>query len=352
MSLTSLKESKILVVDDNEMNLVMVQRILEWAGYSSIHLVRHANDALHKMREIRPDLVILDLHMPEKSGYEVLTEIKADSTANLFVPVLVFTADNTKAAREKALELGASDFLTKPGESTEILLRVQNFLKARRMQLQIMDHAQSLSDRVRERTKELEESRFETLVCLAKAAEYRDDETGQHANRVGLTSGMIARALGWIPDRVHDLELAAPLHDIGKIGIPDAILRKPGKLSDAEFKVMRKHPEIGGEILAGAKSPVLVMAREIALYHHEKWDGSGYPNGMIGDSIPMSARIVAVADAFDAMTSDRPYKKAMAKELALEEILRCSGSHFDPQTADAFRTVFYSLRGRPAGKLG
>lgn len=347
MSLSGIKDSKILVIDDNEMNLVMVQRILEWAGYRSIQLIKNPSESLAKMREFRPDLVILDLHMPEKSGYDVLAEIKADSPANLFVPILVFTADTTRLAREKALELGASDFLTKPGDSSEILLRVQNFLKTRRMQLQIMDHAQTLADRVKERTKELEESRYETLACLAKAADYRDDETGQHAHRVGITSGMIAKALGWSPERVHDLELAAPLHDIGKIGIPDSILRKPGRLDQKELDIMRTHPAIGGEILAGAKSPVLVLAREVALYHHERWDGNGYPHKLIGDSIPLSARIVAVADAYDAMTSDRPYKKAISKETALEEILKCSGGHFDPQTADAFWTVFNQSRAKP-----
>jgi putative two-component system response regulator len=347
MSLSGIKDSKILVIDDNEMNLVMVQRILEWAGYRSIQLIKNPNESLAKMREFRPDLVILDLHMPEKSGYDVLAEIKADSPANLFVPILVFTADNTKLAREKALELGASDFLTKPGDSSEILLRVQNFLKTRRMQLQIMDHAQTLSDRVKERTKELEESRFETLACLAKAADYRDDETGQHAHRVGSTSGMIAKALGWSPERVHDIELAAPLHDLGKIGIPDSILRKPGRLDQAELDTMRTHPAIGGEILAGAKSPILVLAREVALYHHERWDGNGYPHKLIGDSIPLSARIVAVADAYDAMTSDRPYKKAISKEKALEEILKCSGGHFDPQVVEAFGTVHTHRRIKP-----
>ena len=347
MSLSGIKDSKILVIDDNEMNLVMVQRILEWAGYRSIQLIKNPNESLAKMREFRPDLVILDLHMPEKSGYDVLAEIKADSPANLFVPILVFTADNTKLAREKALELGASDFLTKPGDSSEILLRVQNFLKTRRMQLQIMDHAQTLSDRVKERTKELEESRFETLACLAKAADYRDDETGQHAHRVGSTSGMIAKALGWSPERVHDIELAAPLHDLGKIGIPDSILRKPGRLDQAELDTMRTHPAIGGEILAGAKSPILVLAREVALYHHERWDGNGYPHKLIGDSIPLSARIVAVADAYDAMTSDRPYKKAISKEKALEEILKCSGGHFDPQVVEAFWTVHTQRRIKP-----
>ncbi len=347
MSLSGIKDSKILVIDDNEMNLVMVQRILEWAGYRSIQLIKNPNESLAKMREFRPDLVILDLHMPEKSGYEVLAEIKADSSANLFVPILVFTADNTKLAREKALELGASDFLTKPGDSSEILLRVQNFLKTRRMQLQIMDHAQSLSDRVKERTKELEEARYETLACLAKAADYRDDETGQHAHRVGSTSGMIAKAVGWSPERVHDIELAAPLHDLGKIGIPDSILRKPGRLDQTELDIMRTHPTIGGEILAGAKSPILVLAREVALYHHERWDGNGYPHKLIGDSIPLSARIVAVADAYDAMTSDRPYKKAISTEKALEEILKCSGGHFDPQVVEAFWTVYTHRRITP-----
>lgn len=339
-----LKDSRILVIDDNEMNLAMVQRILEWAGYSSVSLLKNPLEALVRIREFRPDLIILDLHMPEKSGYEVLEEIKEDSPSNLFIPILVFTADNTKAARDKALSLGASDFLTKPGDSTEILLRVQNFLNTRRMQLQILDHAQTLSDRVKGRTKELEVSRLETLYCLAKAADYRDDETGQHAHRVGLTSAKIATAMGWSLERAHDLELAAPLHDIGKIGIPDSILRKPGRLDDAEMKVMRTHAEIGSEILAGAKSPVLVLAREVALSHHEKWDGSGYPNHLKGDAIPLSARIVAAADAFDAMTSDRPYKKAMQRNKAVEEILNCSGAHFDPLVVEAFCTISRNIR--------
>lgn len=331
-----LPDSKILVVDDNIQNVHLSVRVLEWAGYTNIRTVLDPATALDVFREYHPDLVILDLHMPKIDGFQVLEQMREFCSMQSFVPVLVFTADGTADAKKRALEIGASDFLTKPGDATEILLRVNNFLKLRRQQIEIEQYNHTLEQRVFERTADLVGSRQETLDCLAAACDYRDDQTGQHTKRVGELSAAIAQAMGVNAAMVELIKHAAPLHDIGKIGVSDNILLKPGKLEEHEFEQMKLHTFIGAEILAHAESPILVMAREIALYHHERWDGTGYLERLKGEDIPLSARIVAVADAYDAITSNRPYQLARSKEEAIKEIVRCSGSHFDPKVVDAF----------------
>jgi len=328
-----LPESKILVIDDNIQNIHLSVRVLEWAGYGNIRTVLDPTTALDVFREYNPDLVILDLHMPKTDGFQVLADIREFYA---YVPVLVFTADGTAEAKKRALELGASDFLTKPGDATEILLRVNNFLQLRKQQQEIEQYNRTLEQRVFERTSDLVHSRKETLDCLAAACDYRDDQTGQHTKRVGELSAAIAQAMGLNSTTVDVIRHAAPLHDIGKIGVSDNILLKPGRLEDHEFEQMKLHTFIGAEILAHAESPILSLAREIALYHHERWDGKGYLEGLSGEDIPLSARIVAVADAYDAMTSHRPYQQARSKEDAVKEIKRCSGSQFDPKVVEAF----------------
>lgn len=330
------EDCRILIIDDSESNLHLLSTTLRLSGYSQVWTLQNPLMAKEVVDETKPDLIILDLHMPKLSGFDILREIKENAAANDFVPVLVFTADTTSQSKEKALSLGASDFLTKPGDATEILLRVGNFLHARIMHLDILEHARTLAGRVKERTAELEQSRLETLQCLARSAEYRDDETGHHAQRVGSYTAEIAAAFGLSDEACDQLRLSAPLHDIGKIGIPDRILLKQGKLDPEEIAVMRTHAEIGARILEDLQSPVLIEAHTIALCHHEKWDGSGYPRGLKGPAIPLAARIVAIADAFDALISDRPYRASTTREAAAKEIAACSGSHFDPRAVRAF----------------
>jgi putative two-component system response regulator len=339
MVTAQLPDSKILVIDDHIQNIQLSVSVLEWAGYHDICTVLDPMTAIAAFRDFNPDLVILDLHMPGLDGYQVLEQLREFCSIQSYVPILVFTADGTSEARKKALELGASDFLTKPGDATEILLRVQNFLRQRHMQLELEQHNHRLEQRIFERTEELYTSRQETLDCLAAACDYRDDQTGNHTKRVGELSAAIAATMGVNPTMVELIRHAAPLHDIGKIGVSDNVLLKPGKLEPHEFEQIKLHTFIGAEILARAESPILVLAREIALYHHEKWDGTGYLERLKGEDIPLSARIVAVADAFDAMTSDRPYAPARSRNEAVKEIKKCSGTHFDPKVVEVFISV-------------
>jgi putative two-component system response regulator len=313
--------------------------ILDWAGYRNIETVLDPTKALDVFRAFQPDLVVLDLHMPRKDGFRLLEEFREYLSAQSFVPILVFTADDTNGAKKRALTLGASDFLTKPCDADEILLRVNNFLQQRQMQVALAAHNSQLEQRVFERTKELFISRQDTLACLAAAAEYHDDATGMHARRVGDISAAIAASLGLDPATVQLICDAAPLHDIGKIGIADSVLLKPGKLDAQEYEAIKLHTFIGAEILSRGNSPILKLAREIALYHHERWDGGGYLEGLAGDDIPIAARIVSVADAYDAMTSDRPYRAAMSADAALEEVSANSGRQFDPEVVAALLKI-------------
>lgn len=339
MSERGLTESKIMVVDDDQANILLVERLLEWAGYSHAFSFSSAGEALKEFDRIDPDLLMLDLRMPGVDGFEFLRRLHQESPGSQFVPVLVFTCDSSAESRTRALELGASDFLTKPGDSAEILLRVRNFLKTRRLHRELENQNLNLEKRISLRTAELEETQREVIERLGRAAEYRDDETGEHTHRVAGLSALIAAELGMKEAEVELIRLAAPLHDVGKIGISDTILLKPGSLSEDEFKTMTEHTAIGARILSGSRSPVLILAETIAASHHERWDGSGYPTGLKGDDIPLVARIVSVADVFDALTHDRPYKSAWPSEKAAKEIESQSGKAFDPRVVEAFVTV-------------
>ena len=332
-------QSPLLLIDDDVKNLILLQRMLGWAGYANLHSCTSGAEGLEAIASLNPDVVILDLNMPGMDGYECLAAIRTNAPSNSFLPVLVFTADLSIESRMRALELGASDFLTKPGDAIEIHLRVRNFIEMRRMQSQLVDENQVLENLVRERTEHLTVARREAIEVLASACEYRDDETGQHARRVGNASAKIATELGLDQLFVEHLELVAPLHDVGKIGISDALLYKPGKLTEEEFDRMKLHSELGAKLLGNKTSPLLKLAEEIAMYHHERWDGTGYGIGLAGENIPISARIVAVADAFDAMTHDRPYRSAMGVSKAMEELRQKAGTQFDPQVVRAFEAA-------------
>lgn len=339
MTNEQLAEARILIIDDQEPNLRVLDRLLRRAGYGCLRATTDPREGVASAAAFRPDLVLLDLHMPELDGFGVLDALRASHPADEYLPVLILTGDETREVKQRALAAGAKDFLTKPFQPTETLLRIRNLLETRLLHMELRRQNERLEARVRERTQELEGARLEILDRLARAAEYRDDTTGEHTRRVGETAALLAEQLGLSAEEVELIRRAAPLHDIGKIGIPDRILLKAGRLTPEEFEVMKTHTEIGAQILSGSRIPVLVRARQIALTHHAHWDGGGYPE-LAGVDIPVSGRIVALADVFDALTHERPYKPPWPPAEAFEEIEGQSGSHFDPSVVDAFAVVY------------
>jgi putative two-component system response regulator len=332
----TIRQARILAADDEEGNLRLMRKVLERAGFESFTGTTDPRRVLPLYRELRPDLVMLDLHMPGMDGMEVIAQLQPLIAAEGWLPVLMISGDLTPAARQEALANGARDFLEKPYDPAEAVLRIRNLLETRFLHLEVRRQNARLEARVAERTRELEESQAEVLERLAQAAEFRDDDTGQHTRRVGDLAARIACAMGHDEEWVEMLRRAAPLHDVGKIGIPDGILLKPGRLTDEERRRMQAHTTIGGRILAGGRSPMMRMAERIALAHHEHWDGCGYPRALRGEEIPREARIVAVADFWDALTHDRPYRAAWTPDTVRAEVERGVATHFDPEVAHAF----------------
>lgn len=340
--------ARILVVDDEADNVRLMQRILEADGYADVRCTQDPRDVTALTAELDPDLILLDILMPEMDGYQVLEALRESDRDDLYRPVLVLTSDSSRQAQRKAWSSGAKDFITKPLSPSEVRMRVRNLLETRMLHRVLSEHNEELEDRVLERTAELEEARLQVLHRLARAAEYRDDDTGQHTRRVGRSAAQIARQLGLSIDEIANLQMAAPLHDVGKIGIPDSILLSAGKLSHADFAIMQTHCVIGADLLSSEDGPLLELAAEIALNHHECWDGSGYPHGLAGEDIPLSGRIVAVADTFDALTHARPYKPAWSVEEAMSELDRLRGCAFDPDVVAAFESARSSSKAREA----
>jgi putative two-component system response regulator len=334
MSLRPYKHARVLIVDDEPNNVDLLRRVLQRAGLSKIETTCDPREAAALYVRFRPDLILLDLHMPHLSGIEVMDELNQIAEAS-YLPILVLTADLTQEARQEALSRGAKDFLNKPFSQEEVLLRIGTLLETRFLYLQIQSQNQMLEVKVRERTRALEAAQIEIIERLAKAAEFRDDNTGQHTERVGQMAALLARKIGLPDAQVALIRRAAPLHDVGKLGVPDAILLKQGRLTPDEFDIVKTHTTIGARILSGSRFPLLQLAEEIALSHHERWDGSGYA-GVARDRIPLAGRVVAVADVFDALTQQRPYKEAWPIGEALAELDRERGCQFDPQLVDAF----------------
>jgi putative two-component system response regulator len=332
----NLTDSTILVVDDELANVHLLRRFLSEAEFSNVISTTNSGEVIDLFKKFQPDLLLLDLRMPFPDGFEVMDQLRKEIQHKDYVPILVLTADITNEAKQKALSSGAKDFLTKPLDFAETLLRISNLLDTRLLHLEIQDHNHLLEQKVRDRTRELEESQIEILERLAMTGEYRDYKTGEHTRRVGSIAAALAKVTGASPREVKLIRLAAPLHDIGKVGIPDSILLKSGKLESAEWDVMRLHTKIGARILSGSRHELLKIASTIAMAHHEWWDGTGYPDGLVGVAIPYEARIVAIVDLFDALTSERPYKRAWPVELVLAEIKQQSGKHFDPDLVRAF----------------
>jgi len=329
--------ARILIVDDEPGNVDVLRCLLTRAGFSKIESTNDPREASDLYIRFRPDLILLDLHMPHKDGLAVMDELNEIAEAS-YLPILILTGDVTQEAKREALSRGAKDFLHKPFDGDEVLLRIGTLLETRFLYLQIQSQNQMLEATVRDRTRELEAAQIEIIERLARAAEFRDDNTGQHTERVGQMAALIARQIGLPDAQVLLIGRAAPLHDVGKLGIPNSILLKFGKLTADEFTLVKTHTTIGARILSGSRFTIMRLAEEIAFHHHERWDGEGYA-GIAGAAIPLAGRIVAVADVFDALTQQRPYKPAWAIGDAIAEIERQRNRQFDPVLVDAFLQV-------------
>lgn len=335
MNSESRSNERILIVDDEPANLKLLDKMLSSQGYETRVLVSDPREVIGLYQSARPDLILLDINMPHLDGYQVMEQLK-ELNDPLLPPIVILTAQHGKDYLLRALAAGARDFVAKPFDRNELLMRVRNLLDAQLAHKLLHDQKTVLENMVQVRTDELKRSRLQVVQRLGMAAEYRDEETGNHILRMSHISALLARSIGWSEADSELLLHASPMHDIGKIGIPDAILLKPGKFEPAEWEIMKTHATIGGALLDGDDSDLMRMAREIALTHHEKWDGSGYPEGLAGEAIPQAGRIAALADVFDALTSERPYKKAWKVEDAVELIKENSGKHFDPQLVEVF----------------
>jgi len=338
------KRPCIMVVDDEEPMQKLLRVNLSVEGYDVV-TAPDGIAALELMEGHEPDLIILDAMMPKMDGYAVAERLKwQDETKT--IPIIMVTALRELEDRVKAWELGVDGFLTKPIERTELTTIVNSLLKVKDYNDHMRDYQRELEAELARRTEELQQAfrktktaSLETIYRLARAAEYRDKDTGAHIQRVSHYAAAIARQIGLNDESVESILYAAPMHDVGKIGIPDRILLKPGKLDPGEWEIMKKHTVIGAEILSDSDADFIELAGVIALTHHEKWDGSGYPEGLKGTDIPLAGRITAIADVFDALTSKRPYKEPFSVEESLGIIGVGRGSHFDPKVVDAFLAI-------------
>lgn len=329
------KNASILVVDDELANVRLLEKIFSTMGYENVISTQDPCQVVPLFQEHNIDLILLDLDMPVLDGYGVLDALNALTNGEL-PAILVLTAQHMQSYRQRALDNGARDYVTKPFDANELLSRVRNILDVQMAHKYIRHQNEILERKVQERTQAIHETRLQVVRRLGRAAEYRDNETGLHIIRMSKMAVVIAQATGMDDEQCDLLLNAAPMHDIGKIGIPDNILLKPGKFEPEEWVIMQTHAQIGADILSGDDSDLMTMAHEIALSHHEKWNGKGYPRGLEGEAIPIVGRITALADVFDALTSERPYKKAWSVEDAVELITSERGQHFDPNLVDLF----------------
>jgi putative two-component system response regulator len=333
-----IRNGRILIVDDKEENILLLEDILTKAGYSSVLSTSDPRNVLDLFVSFQPDLLLLDINMPHLSGFEVMEKIKSVFNSD-YLPVLVLTAYHDRETRLHALRVGARDFVSKPFDNEEVLCRIRNLLEVTLAHRQIKNHNTLLDREVESKTRELHETRLEIIRRLGLAAEFKDRETANHIIRMSKICQVLGVAHGMSEDEGELILNASPMHDVGKIGIPDSILMKPDKLDPDEWATMQNHPEIGYRLLDGHASEIMNAAKVIALTHHEKWDGSGYPSGLAGEDIPLMGRVCALADVFDALTSKRPYKKPWTMEDATSEIQKYSDGHFEPKLVDSFMSV-------------
>lgn len=331
----NMTDAKILIVDDLPANVTLLRRILELDGYTNIKTLTDSREVIAAYLTFQPDLLLLDLRMPYMDGLEVLeklNEIKGDD----YIPVIIITAQDDKETRLKGYALGAKDFISKPIDNTEALTRIRNMLEIRLMHGDLKNYNKLLEERVVDRTQAVSSLQLELISRLLLAVEFRDDTTGQHILRIGYYAKELCQLIGSSEEEADKVFHASMMHDIGKVAIPDYILLKPGKLTEEEFEIMKTHTTKGAEILAGSASDIINMAEKIALTHHERWDGGGYPGGLAGEAIPLVGRITTLIDVFDALLSKRPYKEAWELSRVLRYLEDMSGKQFDPYLARVF----------------
>jgi putative two-component system response regulator len=331
ISTADVLHSKILIVDDQEANIILLEQILKRAGYVTVTSTMNPRDVCELHRYNRYDLILLDLQMPGMDGFQVMEGLKEIETEG-YLPVLVITAQPEHKLR--ALHAGAQGFISKPFEMAEVQVRIRSILEVRLLNSTLHHYNDELEQRVKERTAELKAGYQETIFAMTRAAEHKDEDTGNHVQRISYYSQELAKLLGMDDEFIENIFFASPMHDIGKIGIPDHVLLKPGNFLHHEWKIMQEHSAMGAKILGNSKSPYLQMGAEIALNHHERWDGGGYPNGKVAEEIPLSARIMNICDIYDALRSKRPYKSAFDHETTMKIIVqgdyRTRPEHFDP----------------------
>lgn len=338
----SVFDMRILAVDDQADNLLLIRQAMRQLGYQCLETETDARQAIARFEIEDFDLILLDYNMPGMNGLEVLSII-ADRASRNGIPIIMLTAQGDRNTRHASLAAGAKDFISKPIDLKELKLRVGNLLENRSLHVLQRDQNRLLEEKVNQRTLALQALQAELVQRLANAAEYRDNETGVHLQRMSHYAQCLARRMGLSKAQQVLLLKASPMHDIGKIGISDSILLKPGKFTAEEFAVMQQHTLIGAKILEGSTFELIQAAHDIALCHHERWAGGGYPRGLVGDDIPLLARIVSVADVFDALTMKRPYKDAWSIEAAYNEIVSLSGTFFDPDVVSAFEAIFEEI---------
>jgi len=327
------KKAKILVVDDEIVNVRLLEKVFITMKFENVISTQEPTEVLSLHIKHDFDLILLDLDMPKLDGYGVMEQLN-EYTNNKLPPILVLTAQHMQSYRQRALDSGARDYVTKPFDANELLSRVRNLLEVQMAHKYMRHQNEILENKVQERTKKIHDTQLQIVRRLGMAAEHRDEETGLHIVRMSKIAVVIAKAAGMAKHECDLLLNAAPMHDVGKIGIPDQILLKTGEFEQEEWEIMKSHVQIGAEILSGDDSELIVMAHDIAISHHEKWNGKGYPNALEGENIPLVGRITALADVFDALTSTRPYKKAWTVENAIELIKEERGEHFDPYLVD------------------